>query len=245
MHGLLASFSIYAAIDALFAWQQWLGHQSWQWIEHHGYIALFCLLFFSGLGLPLPEDVPLVAAGVQIARGSMTLFIAGPVAWVAMIMGDSALYLLGYLLGYRVVHFPLIGRHLRRDRLNKCEVWFERWGVWAIGIGRLFAGVRSAIVVAAGTMRFNYAKLLAADSMAAIVSGGGFMFLGFWAGRHSGPVRDIIERYKPYFTLGALILAILLIPLLWLRNRRRAAARRTDESTLAALAASAEQSTHL
>ncbi|MDB5911270.1 MAG: hypothetical protein JWP34_5387, partial [Massilia sp.] len=30
-----------------------------QWISHGGYYVLFGLLFACGLGLPLPEDVPL------------------------------------------------------------------------------------------------------------------------------------------------------------------------------------------
>ena len=30
------------------------------WISHGGYVVLFGLLFSCGLGLPLPEDIPLL-----------------------------------------------------------------------------------------------------------------------------------------------------------------------------------------
>jgi membrane protein DedA with SNARE-associated domain len=32
-------------------------------IEHGSYFALFAVLFIAGLGVPLPEDIPLIAAG--------------------------------------------------------------------------------------------------------------------------------------------------------------------------------------
>jgi membrane protein DedA with SNARE-associated domain len=209
-------------LDKWMEWQKLLAHNAWLGIENHGYIAMFLLLFASGIGLPLPEDIPLIAAGVQIARRNMTRAVAGPLAWVAMMFGDSALYILGYALGWRVVHLPVIGRHVSATRLKRCEDWFSRWGIWAIGIGRMFAGIRTAMVVAAGTMRFTYLKMLAADGVAALISGGAFMILGYWAGRHAGKPRDLVDKYRELFTPFALVTAIVLIIWLYWRSRRRA-----------------------
>jgi membrane protein DedA with SNARE-associated domain len=117
-------------------------------------------------------------------------------------------------------------------RLKQCEDWFQRWGIWAIGIGRLFAGIRTAMVVAAGTMRFAYLKMLAADGVAALISGGAFMILGYWAGTHASKPRDLVDKYREYFTPIALTTAILMIIYLYWRSRRRAAiagARRRSE----------------
>jgi membrane protein DedA with SNARE-associated domain len=222
----------------IFNWQTELGRYGWHLVVSHGYIAIFALLFLSGVGLPLPEDVPLIAAGVCVSRGGMTWALAGPVAWVAMMLGDSALYLIGYVFGFRVVHLPVIGRHISPALLKKCEGWFARWGVWAVGIGRMFAGIRTAIVVTAGTMRFPYGKLLAADGLAAIISGGAFMGLGFFAGRHAGESRDLIDKYRIYISLTALVAALLLMLVLWMRSRRRAA--EAAEAAVAGAAAAAK-----
>jgi membrane-associated protein len=211
-------------LEKILRWQEALGTHAWRTMEAHGYIAMFLLLFFSGVGLPLPEDVPLIYAGVSIARRTMTWAVAGPVAWVAMMFGDSSLYILGYALGWRVVHLPVIGRHVSAKRLKRCEDWFQRWGIWAVGIGRMFAGIRTAMVVAAGTMRFTYLKMLAADGVAAIISGGAFMILGYWAGLHAGKTRDLIDKYRELFTPFALLAAILMIIYLYWRSRQRAIA---------------------
>jgi membrane protein DedA with SNARE-associated domain len=227
----ISSSEIHWVIAQVFAWQEALAKRSWHWVEAHTYIAMFALLLASGMGLPLPEDVPLIAAGVCIARGTMTWIIAGPVAWVAMMLGDTALYILGYAFGYKVVHLPVIGRHVSQKRLKRCEEWFDRYGIWAVGIGRLFAGIRSAMVVAAGTMRFAYLKMLAADGVAAIISGGAFMVLGYWAGEHARPLRPLIEKYRLLISIIGLAAAIALMIVVWLRNRRKnAAAARTVPS---------------
>jgi membrane protein DedA with SNARE-associated domain len=38
------------------------------WLEAGGYFVLFGLLFACGLGLPLPEDIPLLLAGYFVAQ---------------------------------------------------------------------------------------------------------------------------------------------------------------------------------
>lgn len=209
----------------IFQWQSRLGMYAWHSVEAHGYIAIFALLFLSGVGLPLPEDVPLIAAGVAIARRGMIWSIAGPVAWVAMMLGDSALYIIGYVVGRKVVHLPIIGRHVSEQRLQRCERWFDRWGIWAVGIGRMFAGIRTAIVVTAGTMEFNYLKLLMADGIAAIISGGAFMILGYWAAKHavqvSERISEIVEPYDFDLKLIALAACLALIAVLWWRARNK------------------------
>jgi len=207
----------------IFQWQAELGRYAWRAVEAHGYVAIFLLLFLSGVGLPLPEDVPLIAAGVAIARRGMIWSIAGPVAWFAMMLGDSALYVFGYALGRKVMHLPILGKHLSEIRLKRCERWFDHWGIWAVGIGRMFAGIRTAIVVTAGTMRFHYLKLLLADGVAAIVSGGAFMILGYFAATHAEQAIDLVEPYSlvlKYIALGG---CLVLIVVLWWRSRARRA----------------------
>jgi len=207
----------------IFQWQHELGMYAWHAVEAHGYIAIFLLLFLSGVGLPLPEDVPLIAAGVAIARRGMIWSIAGPVAWVAMMLGDSALYVIGYALGRRVIHLPIIGKHVSEIRLKRCERWFDQWGIWAVGIGRMFAGIRTAIVVTAGTMRFHYFKLLMADGCAAIISGGAFMILGYWAALHAQRASEIVEPYSLDLKFIALGACLVLIVVLWWRSRAKRA----------------------
>src|SRR2546421_10741300 len=81
-----------------------------------GYPALFGLLFACGFGLPLPEDVPLIIAGALIAKGSMTWFWAGVLAWCGIIGGGVCLYFIQRHLAPRLTKHPLILRHGHAER---------------------------------------------------------------------------------------------------------------------------------
>ena len=203
------------------------------WLQSGGYVALFGLLFACGLGLPLPEDVPLITAGVFIAHGHMHLALAAPLAWCGIIGGDCVLYYLGYKLGWKITHLPVIGAHVSEVKLKRVERWFDAYGIWAVGIGRMFAGVCGAMVIVAGTMRFNFGKFLLADGLAAVVSGGiFFMSLGYWGGKHSGKMKETVEKFREYFIAAAAVAAVGLIVFFWLKSRKKTPGQLAVEAVL-------------
>lgn len=105
------------------------------WLESGGYFALFGLLFSCGLGMPLPEDVPLIAAGILVYHGRMSFAVAAPLAWLGIIGGDCVLYTLGYFYGEKITKVPVIGKHVTLDAFagrrtcsaNMGSGW-SRWG---------------------------------------------------------------------------------------------------------------------
>lgn len=178
------------------------------WLESGGYAALFGLLFACGLGLPLPEDIPLITAGILIAQHQMHLSIAAPVAWLGIIGGDCVLYRFGYRYCRNITRVPFIGRHITPARLDRAEFLFAHWGIWVVAVGRLFAGIRGAMVVAAGTSRFKFYKFIIADSLAAVVSGGMFMGIGFWFGSNLDTMWRKAHEFKIALTIVGAALAV-------------------------------------
>src|SRR4030095_5406043 len=67
-----------------------------------GYAVLFGMLFLCGLGLPVPEDIPLIVSGILIGNGNMHVAIAAPLAWAGIIGGDCVLYMLGHRYGLNI-----------------------------------------------------------------------------------------------------------------------------------------------
>jgi membrane protein DedA with SNARE-associated domain len=187
------------------------------WLSAGGYVMLFTLLFACGLGLPLPEDIPLIIAGALIANGQMTWPIAGACAWCGIIGGDCVLYYLSRKYGMNVTKAPLIGKHVTRERIEKVEAMFERYGVGVVAICRLFAGIRGAMVIAAGVVRFNFIKFVVADGLAALVSGGLFMLFGWWVGQKL--TKELVHEFKELFIAGAAVLALGFV--LWIVWKRR------------------------
>jgi membrane protein DedA with SNARE-associated domain len=176
------------------------------WMERYGYFALFGVLFSCGLGFPLPEDVPLLIAGAFVATGKMKLAWAALAAWCGIIGGDIVLYHLGKAFGLEVRRLPMIGRHLNEQRIEQVHGMFERWGVWVVAVGRMFAGIRGTMVVVAGAIRFKFWKFLIADGLAAVVSGGLFLALGIWFGRRMDWLKEHVEKGKEWSLLAVLVL---------------------------------------
>jgi membrane protein DedA with SNARE-associated domain len=191
------------------------------WLLKGSYGALFGMLFSCGLGLPLPEDVPLIAAGILIYHHQMHLALAAPLAWLGIIGGDCILYTLGYRYGENISKLPLIGKHVTHARLQRAEALFRKYGAWMVAVGRLFMGIRGAMIVAAGTSRLKFHKFIIADGLAAIVSGGMFMFLGYWGGEYGPQMVHRIREFKYTLWISAGIIGVLLIIFFFRRERRR------------------------
>ncbi len=193
------------------------------WVQVGGPLVIFALLFACGLGLPMPEDIPLVIGGFFAAKGQMHLTMVCVLAWLGIIGGDCVLYHLGKRYGLNVTRIRFVGKHFTKERILKAEKLFERYGIWVVAIGRLFAGIRGAMVVAAGAIRFNFVKFVIADAMAALVSGGLFIALGYYLGKKLGSVSEVRHRIEPYQTwvvLGIGLLVLVGIGWLWWRHKR-------------------------
>jgi membrane protein DedA with SNARE-associated domain len=198
------------------------------WVTWGGSFVIFGLLFACGLGLPLPEDIPLLVGGYFVGQGKMNLLVLAVLAWSGIIGGDCVLYFLSRRYGMGVTKLPLIGRHVTEKRILWAEEKFERHGIWVVAICRMFAGVRGAMVIAAGAIRFNFVKFVIADGAAAIVSGGLFVYLGYLAGKHLGSIADVrqrIKHYEHYVIIGAVVVAVLLTLFFIWRHRRMQAER--------------------
>jgi membrane protein DedA with SNARE-associated domain len=187
------------------------------WIQAGGYVMLFGLLFACGLGLPMPEDIPLIIAGALIAKNQMTWAIAGTCAWCGIIGGDCVLYYMARRYGMNITKAPLIGKHVTRERIEWVEGMFEKYGVGVVAVCRLFAGVRGAMVIAAGAIKFNFIKFVIADGIAALISGGLFMLFGWWVGSKLTP--ELIKEFKHWFLIGGILLVIGLVA--WIVWKRR------------------------
>jgi membrane protein DedA with SNARE-associated domain len=167
-----------------------------------GYFVLFGLLFSCGIGMPLPEDIPLLVAGMQVGAGKMSLPWVAVAAWCGIIGGDCVLYAMSRRYGMNITRVPVIGKHVTKARIEQAQRLFERYGVWVVAVGRLFAGIRGGMVIAAGTIRFNFVKFLIADGLAALVSGGLFVWLGMKFGEHLSEIERQVHRYSEWISLA-------------------------------------------
>ncbi len=161
-----------------------------------GYLGIIAVLVLGGLGLPVPEEAPIILAGVLSHRGQMDWPLALGASFLGVLLGDFVVYFLGYWHGERVLAWPLTRRFLTREREAQIKGYFHRHGVKILILSRFAPGFRTAAYLTAGILRLPTIKLLAADSTAAALSTSLMFAAGFFFTKWIEQSLEEVKRYS-------------------------------------------------
>ena len=175
-------------------------------VGDYGVYAVFSLMAIDAV-FPAASEVVMVyggaLAGGAFAGQDVTLFGAqlnhGFGAYLAIALAGTLGYLIGSLVGWAIGDYggrPLLERHgrwfhLDGEKLDRAEAWFERWGDWAVLLGRVTPVVRSFISIPAGVFRSplpRYTGLTAIGSAVwcFAIAGAGWALGASWERFHTG-----------------------------------------------------------
>jgi membrane protein DedA with SNARE-associated domain len=187
-------------------------------IEQFTYVGLFLVLFLAGLGVPIPEELPILSAGVLAHEGLARWWIALPVCVAGVVAGDAVLYWVGYHWGERILDWWIVRLVLSPAREERLKAAYRRHGVKIVFTARHVMGVRAAAFLTAGISRVPFWRFLACDAAAALVSvplafGAAFLFTD----QIQEVVRDVhrVERWA-----ALLVLVAAAVWIAWLVFRR-------------------------
>lgn len=182
MHYLRIVFTLLASEAAQSGWIATLISTAFDpvWNLHHRTLiwgTIFVVLFVSGIGIPLPEDVPLTIAGFTTFKQSGDTFVflnyvlAFGFVVVPILAGDLVAYQLGkkYGLGLRD-RVGFLRKALSDERTKRVQRWFDAYGSFSVFMGRQVAGVRFVTFFMAGTMRVPLHKFVFFDFLGCLVS---------------------------------------------------------------------------
>src|SRR5215216_7071590 len=119
-------------------------------IAHYGYLVIFFGVMLESIGVPLPGETILIAAGVMVQRGHLDLGDAIVFGILGAVAGDQVGYWAGREGGRP---FALRwGRYMRitPERLERVERFFSRHGGKAVFLARFFSGFRLLGALVAG-----------------------------------------------------------------------------------------------
>lgn len=167
------------------------------------------------IGLLIPGELVVVAAGICAASGGVSLTAVMAAAVVGAIAGDS----IGFFMGRRLR--TTISRRLSAKRWNRAQEWLKRRGRPAIFLARFTPFLRSVMPPTAGAAKINYRVFLLWSVPAGILWGAGSALLGYYAARHS----VALLHWAATIALGLLV-AFLVVT--WVSRRKRRAGRRAS-----------------
>jgi len=187
------------------------------WTIEHGYPVLFAMLLFSGLGVPIPEDVPLIAAGVLSRHGGMSVLEASLACSVFVLCRDLIVYGLGYRFGETLLENRWGQKLVREQDLRRVEGKVRDNGAAVVFIGRFLPGLRAAVFFAAGKAKIPPSKFLAVDALAAALSIPAFIFAGYLCASNIDALMQVLREFRTLLVCAALLGGALFL----LRLRRR------------------------
>jgi membrane protein DedA with SNARE-associated domain len=178
-----------------------------QFLEDWGYLGIFLGIIATGLGFPMPEELPVVLGGVMVgAHPEIKWWIMLPVCIVGVIVGDGCLYMIGRIWGQRLLEFGWVKKRLLPpERRASIERNFHEYGIKILLFARLTPGIRAPIFISAGMMRLPLGRFLLADGIYAIPGVTLLFVLGYY---FTDTMVELIEDFgaiKPYIILVAIL----------------------------------------
>jgi membrane protein DedA with SNARE-associated domain len=140
------------------------------YVQHFTYAGLFLVLILCGLGLPVPEDLALLAGGFMVYRGTTAYPWTLLVALVGVIAGDNSLFFLGRRFGTGLLSYLQVGRPKSQRRIERLTEFMRRHGHLAIFYARFLAGARALVYVIAGSVGFDFNRFFIYDALGALIS---------------------------------------------------------------------------
>ncbi|MFN2628072.1 MAG: DedA family protein [Gaiellaceae bacterium] len=208
-------------------------------VASHGVYAVFLLMAIDAV-FPAASELVMLYGGA-VAAGAftehVTLFGAklgfGWPAYLAIALAGTLGYLVGSIIGWWIGRYggrPLLERrgrllHVSPANLERAERWFERWGVWAVFVGRVTPVIRSFISIPAGVFGMRLTSYTALTAVGSAIWAFGIAGAGWGLGTSYKRFHHDFGYAEYVVAAGVLVLAAALI---WRKIRSTTLERRGD-----------------
>jgi membrane protein DedA with SNARE-associated domain len=177
----------------------------------YGYYAVFALIALESLGVPLPGETMLIAAGTYAGTShKLSIWVIFLVAAAAAIIGDNIGFMIGHKGGYRLLR--RYGHVVRLDesKIKVARYVFDRHGGKVVFFGRFVSVLRTYAAFLAGTSRMRWPKFLVYNAAGGVLWAAIYTFVSYAAGhalsRASGTITLVLAGGAVIAVLGSFLL---------------------------------------
>ncbi len=190
-------------------------------LANSSYFAISFVLILTGAGLPVPEEVPIITAGVMAAHGQLNPWLAFAACLIGALAGDCVMYWIGRHFGRSVVReHRYWARLVTPDREAQMEKMIAAHGLKVLFLARFLVGLRSPVYLAAGVLKAPFRRFLLFDLFCATAVIATFFTLSFYYGQ---AITHWIRRAEIAITVTVVIAVLTVALYLWRRHRLHAA----------------------
>lgn len=173
------------------------------------YLTILGILFACGLGLPIPEDITLIIAGILAATGSISLPGAYAVGYLGVLVGDMLLFFAGRKYGHRVFRVWPFSKMMTPERILLAEKKIQRNAKMICFAARFMPGLRAPIYLTCGVLRVRPRTFIFQDGLAALLSVPLWIYLGNWFGENLDQALSLARKIQEWILVGIILLLVI------------------------------------
>lgn len=180
-------------------------------------------LLLGGLGLPIPEDLPVLLGGIVIGRGVVSLSTMAAICYVGVVVADLMIYGIGYKLGNKLVTYGTRSPFLpsvTQDRVDRIREELRKRRFLCIFIGRHLFPIRSVTFLTAGALKVPFLEFLLTDLIAGLVSVAIMLSIGIYVGENITP-ETFSALGDELHTLAIVLTVLIVVSGLYFLYKRR------------------------
>jgi membrane protein DedA with SNARE-associated domain len=198
-----------------------------------GYLGVAVAVALETIVAPIPSEVILPMAGWKVSQSAADASIVEPLTnlpWslplaVAFATAGSVA---GAVVGYGIGAWggrPILDRWGRyvgigADDLDRADRWFDRWGSWAVFLGRMVPLVRTFVSYPAGISRMPMGRFLLFSTLGSLPWNLALITAGFVVGENYTQIEAAIKPYE-YLVYALILVAAAALVVRWYLGKRR------------------------
>jgi membrane protein DedA with SNARE-associated domain len=193
-----------------------------QFIQPFGsqsYWVIMAVLLACGFGLPLPEDITLVTAGILASRGIIDFNYTVALCMTGVLLGDFIIFYLGGHFGTRLRTTKFFKLVLPASRDEAVKAIFEKYGDKVIFMARFMPGLRTPLFFASGTYHVPVWKFFLLDGSAALISVPTWIYIGYLFGANLETLENVIRHAQFGMYVGLACIVAFLVGGYFLKKR--------------------------
>ncbi len=192
-----------------------------------GYVGVAVAVALETIVAPIPSEVILPMAGWKVSQSAADATIVEPLTgqpWNLLIAIAVATVgsVVGAVVGYAIGAWggrPLLDRYGRyvgigATELDRADRWFERWGAWAVFLGRMVPLVRTFVSYPAGISRMPIGRFVAFSTLGSLPWNAALIYAGFVVGENYPAIEAALKPWE-YVIYALVLVAIVLLVIRW------------------------------
>lgn len=176
-------------------------------MTNFGYLGMFLGMVLEAVIIIIPSEVILATGGILAGRGIFSFWMAFLVGLLGSVFCAIIIYLIGYFGGRSFV--KKYGRYffMKEEDIEKCDIWFEKYGLLAAFVARNFPIVRTLISLPMGISKVNFKGFILYTTLGSVPWTFAFVYVGYALGNNW----IILDRFIKKLKLPIIILLIFLL----------------------------------